>query len=586
MSTLSEFWRRQRDRWYRQGIDRAHALRRHLAHQVARHGFEIGDHSVGAPTIRMYNPSQLKVGKYCSIAAGVTLILGGDHPTDSVTTYLSGKAFGSPRFAKPTRSRGDIVIGSDVWIAANATIASGITIGDGAVVGVGSVVIHDVPPYAVVFGNPARVVSKRFPDGIVEALLALRWWELPNDDIQSLRPLLQGKDVELFISECRKLKGLPCPGAAPLDSAERTRGAVAPGPETAGGPACAQVVAVIRSELPTFSSSDLDRPFEQLGIDSFGMLTLRTELEQSFATTIDDRAWTAVVTPADLVRIVSGSEARDGDAAPAPPAALQRVYNLNMPQMALGGLSESWLFKEVGDLHWSLITEGLRMPSSRLADALGDRLYATFTRFQLDSTAPLASYGENETLTIDARASRYGAGIFFSDSTMQGDGRSARLRLMSSFAKYGEAGANTSLLKGQPAVPPGCAIPPLPDLPQFGREYRARRAEPLAAPTFECEYEIVPSHDINGVGLLYFAAYPIIMDICMMRYGGRAFATGFSTRRRDIFYFANSNADETLIYRIHRWRAGEQHLEIEGSLCRKSDGALMAYAVTSKDRIR
>jgi probable biosynthetic protein (TIGR04098 family) len=586
MSTLSEFWRKQRDRWYRRGIDRAHALRRHLAYQVARHGFEIGDYSMGAPTIRMYNPSRLKVGKYCNIAAGVTLILGGDHPTDSVTTYLSGKAFGSPRFAKPTRSRGDILIGSDVWIAANATIASGVTIGDGAVVGVGSVVIHDVPAYAVVFGNPARVVSRRFSDGIIEALLALRWWDLRNEEVQSLRPLLQGKDVELFVRECRKLKGLPCPDAAPVDSTEpkRTAGAAVAG--TADDPACARVVAPIRNELPTFSSSDLDRPFDQLGIDSFGMLTLRTELEQSFATTIDDQSWTTVVTPADLVRIVSASEARDGDAIPAAPAALQRIYNLNMPQMALGGLSESWLFKEVGDLHWSLITDGLRMPSSRLADALGDRLYATFTRFQLDSTAPLASYGENETLTIDARASRYGAGLFFSDTTVQGDGRSARLHLMSSFAKYGEAGANTSLLKGQPAIPSGCAIPLLPDLPEFGREYRAKRAEALAAPTFECEYEIVPSHDINGVGLLYFAAYPIIMDICMMRYAGRAFAIDFSTRRRDIFYFANSDADETLIYRIHRWRADEQRLEMEGSLCRKSDGVLMAYAVTSKDRIR
>jgi probable biosynthetic protein (TIGR04098 family) len=106
------------------------------------------------------------------------------------------------------------------------------------------------------------------------------------------------------------------------------------------------------------------------------------------------------------------------------------------------------------------------------------------------------------------------------------------------------------------------------------------------SPIFECEYEIIPPHDINGVGLLYFAAYPIIIDICATRYAGRAFATGFSTRRRDIFYFANSDADDTLIYRIHHWRADPQQIELEASLSRKSDGVLMAYAVASKDRVR
>ena len=82
------------------------------------------------------------------------------------------------------------MIGSDVWIAGNAIILSGVTIGDGAVVGAGSVVVEDVPPYTIVFGNPARVVRKRFSDDIIAALLDVRWWDLSREQVNALRPLL------------------------------------------------------------------------------------------------------------------------------------------------------------------------------------------------------------------------------------------------------------------------------------------------------------------------------------------------------------------------------------------------------------
>src|SRR5262249_1878002 len=154
------------------------------------------------------------------------------------------------------------------------------------------------------------------------------------------------------------------------------------------------------------------------------------------------------------------------------------------------------------------------------------------------------------------------------------------------FSKYGEAGANTSLLKGQPEIPNGCEIPVLADLPDAAQGYRARRAESFAAPLFECEYDILPAHDINGVGLLYFAAYPMINDICAARYAGRDLAIRFSTRSRDVFYFANSDPSETLIYRIHRWNADDNRIEMEGTLSRKSDGVAMASIVTTKERVR
>ncbi len=590
MSTLSAFVYKQRMRWYGRSIDRCHELRRRLAFYVAQHGFEIGDYSVGLPNIRLYNASRLIIGKYCSVSAGATFIIGGNHATETVTTSFIDRTHGIGAAEYPY-TRGDIVIGSDVWIAGNAIILSGVTIGDGAVVGAGSVVIEDVPPYTIVFGNPARIVRKRFSDDVIAALLEVRWWDLSHAQVNALRPMLLGQDARKLVDECRKLKGLPPLGHV-NDVAVEHRGAspaIPPaGPATiAATPSNASredILALIRKECPALTSADLDTPFDDLDVDSFGMLTLRTNLEEASRVTVDDETWSSVITPADAIRIFANA----GSAKPRSHATAslseRRTHHVNLPQMAVNGFSESWLFKECGDLHWSLITKGLAVPSTQMKDAGGNRLFATFTRVQIDSTAPLAAYAENEPIAIEGKISRYGPTMFFNDLVVQGEGKSTRVRLMSSFSKFGETATNTSLLPGQPNLTADCIIPALADLPEFAQQYRMQRGAQLAPPMFECEYDIVPYSDINGVGLLYFAVYPTINDICAGRYAGRSY-TKLSTRRRDVFYFANCEADETLIYRIHRWQAKDDGIEAEESLSRKSDGALIAYTFTTKNSL-
>jgi virginiamycin A acetyltransferase len=212
MSTLSEVWRRQRQRWYQRRIDPAHELRRRLAYYVIKHGFEIGDYSYGAPIIRMFaGPARLIMGKFCSIAEGAQFILGGDHRSDWVTTYpfIYRRAEWLGYAAELTdlsTSRGDIVVGSDVWIGTGATVLSGVRIGDGAVIGALAVVRQDVPPYGVVMGNPGCLVRKRFSDATIDALLEIRWWDFERDKIISLLPFLQSNEIEAFIDACRALK--------------------------------------------------------------------------------------------------------------------------------------------------------------------------------------------------------------------------------------------------------------------------------------------------------------------------------------------------------------------------------------------
>ncbi|MEA2220467.1 MAG: hypothetical protein QOJ35_3093 [Solirubrobacteraceae bacterium] len=95
---------------------------------------------------------------------------------------------------------GRVVVGSDVWIARGAVVHGGVRIGDGAVVGARAVVTDDVRPYAVVAGDPAREVRRRFDDEQVAALLDVRWWDWPAERIRAHVELLCAGDVDAFLA--------------------------------------------------------------------------------------------------------------------------------------------------------------------------------------------------------------------------------------------------------------------------------------------------------------------------------------------------------------------------------------------------
>jgi acetyltransferase-like isoleucine patch superfamily enzyme len=119
------------------------------------------------------------------MAKDVTFVLGGNHRMDSASSFplrLRLQLAGRGHDGNPW-SRGDIVIGSDVWLGVGALILSGVTVGHGAVVAAGAVVVKDVPPYAIVGGNPARILRMRFEGETVEALLRIAWWNWPQEKI-------------------------------------------------------------------------------------------------------------------------------------------------------------------------------------------------------------------------------------------------------------------------------------------------------------------------------------------------------------------------------------------------------------------
>ena len=165
--------------------------------------YEIGDWTYGLPAVVCYGEGvKLKIGKFCSIADGVVFLLGGEHRMDMVTTYPLNAFF---PFADSQMShrkiKGDIIVGNDVWIGRNALILSGVTIGNGAVIGAGAVIAKDVPPYAMVVGNPAKVLRLRFDEATIEALNRIAWWDWPMEKVQESLPLLLSEDIQGFVDK-------------------------------------------------------------------------------------------------------------------------------------------------------------------------------------------------------------------------------------------------------------------------------------------------------------------------------------------------------------------------------------------------
>lgn len=519
-------------------------------------GAEISPNAILSNSQNITAGARLHLGAHSALWAGPSargrIVLGDDvaiGPRAFVTAANYRFNDGAP-VRSNAMNEAEIILGNDVWVGVAAIILAGSRIGEGAIVGAGAVVRGEVAPYTIVSGNPAVLVGYRRRPGV-----------------EATKPSADEPD--------------------------------------------AAVLQLIRSETG-LQDEALRLPVDACGIDSFSLMTLRTFLEERRNTAIPDAQWTGIATLEDIARLPvlqkgttatlplmpagtglpaepsihssAPHEAVLTDGIVAPGRSLRR-QTINMPQMALTGLGEAWLFKEVGDIHWAMITHFLRTTSAAIADDQGDRLYATFTRILMEVEPSLRGFRENDRLEIESTLERHGAGFFFGHHRLAAGSGRGEARTMSTFAKYGERGKNTSLMKGTPIVPDPDAIPSLAELPEFGVEYRARRAQESEENLYECHYEILPPYDINGVGLLYFAAYPSVFDLCFERCEGKGFLLSHSTVSKDMFYFANAEPMETLRFRLHS--RGEENGVIRhtASLYRTSDGKRMAEVSSVKRRM-
>lgn len=188
-----------------------------LKNHITRANIHVGDYSYyDSPehperfqddNVLYHNESQgdcLRIGKYCAIAHGVKFIMNGaNHRMDGITTFpfpIFGEGWKHHMdLLSDLPSRGDTVIGNDVWLGMESLIMPGVRIADGAIIAARSVVTHDVAPYCVVAGHPARVVRKRFTADVVLRLCKIAWWDWPPEIVsQHIPALMSGRidDIE------------------------------------------------------------------------------------------------------------------------------------------------------------------------------------------------------------------------------------------------------------------------------------------------------------------------------------------------------------------------------------------------------
>jgi acetyltransferase-like isoleucine patch superfamily enzyme len=170
---------------------------------------KVGRHTYGHQFITVHHwgePADLTVGSFCSIYKNINVFLGGNHRTKWGSLYPFGvlppfRGIGQPNGV----TKGNVTIGSDVWLGYGVTIMSGVSIGHGSAIAANSHVVNNIPPYSIVGGNPAKVISKRFTDDQIADLLKYPWWELDDEVIKGIIPLLNSFQIDDLICSLKEI---------------------------------------------------------------------------------------------------------------------------------------------------------------------------------------------------------------------------------------------------------------------------------------------------------------------------------------------------------------------------------------------
>lgn len=278
------------------------------------------------------------------------------------------------------------------------------------------------------------------------------------------------------------------------------------------------------------------------------------------------------------------------------------TVTINMPQMAVRGLSENWLFKTAGDRHWQALCASVGAASDALQDAEGNRLYSSFLAIRARYALPLGEVAENERLETNLALSRFGRSIFASTFTLANERHRLSLDMVTSFvARQKKTGNRLRQSTLRPdLVSTASELPCPPDLlERFQVLRRDERCDhtiegwpfgPFLAEPPTAVHEPSPYADYNGAGLLYFAAYPTLADTLERRLvhdhglnpSGMDWSLASSTLARDVFYFRNLDLGGAIRARLRRFRTEDGVATLHMRLEDAADGGALAEIVTVK----
>lgn len=279
---------------------------------------------------------------------------------------------------------------------------------------------------------------------------------------------------------------------------------------------------------------------------------------------------------------------------------------INMPQTDAVGLSENWLFKHCGDLHWQRLFRGFGIEgidSQLMRDDIGDQLYPTFVAIRCRYSIPLASVRPGDRFTNLITMNRFGLRFYNSSISFQNEAARFRLDMLTTFAARDEEGRN-ALRRSVPMAGEVSEIPALdapPAMLKLGQAFRhgdLKQYEilgniiPLDAGSdvMSGYYEPSPYLDYNGAGLLYFAAYPAIADTVERRIirenrlfdSGRDWAFATSTIGRELFYHRNLDIGDSILAKMKWFERRGREFVIHTALCSARDNGCIADIFTVK----
>jgi probable biosynthetic protein (TIGR04098 family) len=278
------------------------------------------------------------------------------------------------------------------------------------------------------------------------------------------------------------------------------------------------------------------------------------------------------------------------------PAAPRRV-RVGMPQLDPGGLSEGWLYRTCGDLHWEAIGRELGVTTSGFRGEGGDRLYPTVVGLRARYGGPLSDVLENDVLEAEVRVAPCGRACAHGQIGLTVAGQASSVELLTTFAVHdGRAG---TLRMAVPAPELAARWRPLGDPPALARLAKAARAgladQDSPPPLGTWTLEPSPYADYNGAGLLYFAAYPTLADtaerklvsqLSLAPARGVEWATDTSVVARDVFFYANLPLGESLIAELTSFERRERGVKTHVRLRRARGGLAMADLVTERRFVR
>ncbi|WP_277657263.1 LnmK family bifunctional acyltransferase/decarboxylase [Seleniivibrio woodruffii] len=342
-----------------------------------------------------------------------------------------------------------------------------------------------------------------------------------------------------------------------------------------------------------FSICDFDSVSVYESLDSLNLLILQIILEKYFSVKLDNGLMKDFKTINDALQYCQKNS--------------NIIYNrfekkeifkcseveVGMPEMSNMSLSENWLLKYLGDTHWKLITKGFEDNKDLILQGCGiERVYPAFIRINYH-TSVISSFKECDKLVFETDINTFENKAFVSNVKASSEDKFINASLISLFACRKNESSNELELYDLEIYEHN--INELISIPVIFNEYRLAKKmllNEVRTPygvfvvsddhIFTTVYDINPYIDINGVGLLYFASYPIISDFLLLKYDKNLIY--YDTVYRDIFYFSNINLDDKIIFKLHYIENIEEKVVIFTSLIRVSDNKLMSQILTIKTK--